>query len=67
MHIVDQHVEVLEEILAEDTLNAQISRAEIPEVINEHSLVGNSVGTDFEKVELRQGSCLTRSDACDHD
>ena len=66
MRIVDQHVEVLEEILAENAVNVQVVGMEILEVINEHLLVGNSVGADLDQVELREGSRLTRSEACDH-
>ncbi len=66
MSIVDQHIEVLEEIVAENALNVQIGGIEMFKVINEHLLVGNSVGAGFDQVELREGSRLTRSDACDH-
>ena len=66
MRIVDQHVEVLEKILAENTLKVQIGGMEILQVINEYPLVGDGMGADFEQVELREGSRLTKSDACDH-
>ena len=54
VRVVDQHVEVLEEILAENALDVQIGGMEILEVINEHLLVGNSVGAGFEEIELRR-------------
>ena len=66
MRIVDQHVEVLEEILAENTLKVQIGGMETLQVINEYLLVGNSMGAGLDQVELREGSRLTRSGACDH-
>jgi hypothetical protein len=66
VRIVDQHVEVLEEIFAENALNVQVGGAQILDVIHEHSLVGDGVGTGLEKVELREGCSLARSGACDH-
>ena len=66
VRIVDQHVEVLEEILAQNAPNVQIGGMEILEVINEHLLPGNSVGAGFDQVELCEGSRLKRSGACGH-
>jgi nucleoside-diphosphate-sugar epimerase len=45
---------------------SQIRGMEILEVINEHLLVGNSVGAGFDQVELGEGSRQKRSEACDH-
>ena len=56
VRVVDQHVEVLEEILAEDALDVEIGGMEILEVIHEHLLLGNGVGAGFDQVELREGS-----------
>src|ERR1700753_481158 len=64
--VVDQHVEMAEEILAENALNELTIGIEIVEVVNEHVLVGNGLGASFDQVELREGSRLTRSEACDH-
>jgi hypothetical protein len=64
--IIDKYVEVLEEILAEHTLNVQVDGMEPSEVINEHLLVGDGLGADFEQVQLRVRGRLERSDACDH-
>src|SRR3984885_8064251 len=63
--IVDQHVEVLEKILAEDSLNVQVGGLEILEIIDNDPLVSDGARTRFEQVQLRDGSRLTRSRACD--
>ena len=48
MFVVDQHIEVFEEILAEDALNV-----EFLEVIHQHFCFGNRVGAGFEQVQPR--------------
>jgi hypothetical protein len=57
---------MVEEILAENALNELTVGMEILEVVNEHVLVGNGEEASFDQVELREGSGLTRSEACDH-
>ena len=58
--VVDQQVEVFEEILPENPLQVRIG-GETLEVINKDLLLGNSVRTGLNQVELRVGSRLTRS------
>ena len=43
VRIVDQHVELLEEILAEDTANGQIGRPEILEIVHQDRLFGDGM------------------------
>ena len=50
--IIDQRVEVFEKIVAQNALKVEIGQIEVLEVINEHLLVGNSVGADFDQVDL---------------
>src|SRR6476469_8082643 len=66
VRIVDQHVEVLKEILAEDAANVGIYRAKVQQTVHKHLLVGNGMGTGFNKVELGEGSRFMESDARNH-
>src|ERR1700761_1525609 len=66
VRVVDQHVEVLKEILAEDTANVGIYRAKVQQTVHKHLLVGDGMGTGLEQVELGEGSRFTESDASDH-
>ena len=56
LRIVDQHIESLKEILAEDTSNVGIDRAEIQEIVYKDFLVDDSIGSGFKQVELGEGS-----------
>jgi hypothetical protein len=66
VRVVDKHVEMVEEVLAENALNELTVGMEILEGVNEHVLVGNRAGAGFDQVELREGRRLMRSEACDH-
>ena len=65
VRIVDQHVELLEKILAENALNVEAGGLEILEVIHQHLLVGDGVRAGFEPVEMGEGSGGLGTDACD--
>src|ERR1019366_6197927 len=65
VRIVDQHIELLEKILAENTLDVEASDLEIVEVIDQHFLVGDGVRAGFEPVEAGEGSGGLGTDACD--
>jgi len=64
--IVDQHVEALKEILAEDAANVGIYRAKVQQTEHKHLLVGNGMGTGFNEVDLGEGSRFMESDASHH-
>jgi hypothetical protein len=63
--VVQQHVEVIEKILAQNSANVKIDRLEILEAEHEHLLVRDGMGTGFDQVELRGGSGCLKSHACD--
>src|ERR1035438_8105352 len=65
VRIVDQHIELLEKVLAKNTLDVEASYLEIVEVIDQHFLVGDGVRTGFEPVEAGEGSGGLGIDACD--
>src|SRR5450631_3144289 len=64
VRIVDQHIELLEKVLAKNTLDVEASDLEIVEVIDEHFLVGDGVRASFEPVEAGEGSRGLGTDAC---
>ena len=64
--IVDQHVELAQKILAEDTAKVEIDGLGILDVKHERLLVGDRMGANFEQVELREGSGCTKSDSRYH-
>src|ERR1700758_67367 len=65
VRIVDQHVEVLKKILAQDSLNVEPVGLQIVETENEHLQVSESMGPGFKQVEFsRRGRCL-KSDTRD--
>src|ERR1017187_2414839 len=64
VRIVDQHIELLEKVLAKNTLDVKASDLEIVEVIDEHFLVGDGVRAGFEPVEAGEGSGGLGVDAC---
>src|ERR1017187_3593578 len=64
VRIVDQHIELLEKVLAKNTLDVEASYLEIVEVIDQHFLVGDGVRTGFEPVEAGEGSGALGVDAC---
>src|ERR1700761_2381163 len=66
VRIVDQHVEVLKEILAEDAANVGIYRAKVQQTVHKHLLVGQGMGTCFKHVEPGEGSRFMESSASDH-
>jgi hypothetical protein len=65
VRIVDEQIEVLKKILAEDTANAKTGGLQILEVGDDYSLVGNGVGAGFEQVQMSHKGGLRRSNAFD--
>jgi len=65
VRIVDQHVEILQEVLAEDAANGKARGLEIAQFVHKHVLVDDGMGTGFEQVNLRVGNRCLKSHACD--
>jgi hypothetical protein len=62
--IVDQHVELVQKIFAEDTAKVEIDGIGVLDVKHDYLLVGHRMGANFEHVELRDGSGCIKSDSC---
>jgi len=63
---VDQHVESVQKIFAEDTAKVVIDGLGILDVKHEYLVVADRVGPSFEQVDLCEGGGCVKSDSRYH-